>query len=66
MHVSYDELWAFMRRVLCQGCDIQIDYQEGYLRNYEEYSARLDVAARERVNQLDQLDREPQEPPCPS
>lgn len=46
------EVWSFMRRVLSQGGDIQIDYQAGKYKGYEEYSARLDAAARERADQF--------------
>jgi hypothetical protein len=44
-----NELWSFLRRVMTQGQDIALDYRE---RGYEEMSARLDVAASERVDQL--------------
>lgn len=43
------ELWSFLRSVMTQGQDIAIDYRE---RGYEEMSARLDEAARERVDKL--------------
>ena len=47
------EVWSFLRRVLSQGGDIQLDYQAGkYKRYYEEYSARLDCAARERAEKF--------------
>ena len=42
-------LWSFLRSTLSQGGDILIDYQD---RPYEERSARLDLAARERVLKL--------------
>ena len=40
------ELWSFLRSVLAQGGDIRLDYQTGKYADYEEYSARLDDAAR--------------------
>lgn len=46
------DLWSFMRQVLSQGQDIWLDHQT---RSYEEKSARLDAAARERAEQLEQL-----------
>lgn len=46
------EVWSFMRRVLSQGGDIRLDYQAGKYKGYEEYSARLDAAARERADQF--------------
>jgi hypothetical protein len=46
------ELWSFLRSLLSRGGDIWIDHQQ---KSYEEYSARLDVAAREQVPKLMQL-----------
>jgi hypothetical protein len=46
------ELWPFLRSLLSRGGDIWIDHQQ---KSYEEYSARLDVAAREQVPKLMQL-----------
>lgn len=43
--------WSFLRRVLSQGGDIQLD-SVNMGRSYEEQSARLDEAARERVPEL--------------
>ena len=43
-------LWSFLRNVLSQGRDIYLDH-EG--KGYEEYSARLDAAARERADELE-------------
>lgn len=43
------EMWSFLRDVLSQGGDIQIDHAT---KGYESYSARLDAAARERADQL--------------
>jgi len=40
--------WSFLRSVLAQGADIHKDYMAGNHASYEEYSARLDAAARER------------------
>lgn len=42
-------LWSFLRNVLHQGEAIGLDCRE---RPYEEYSARMDAAAREREEQL--------------
>ena len=42
-------LWSFLRNVLHQGEAIGLDCRE---RPYEEYSARMDAAARERETQL--------------
>jgi hypothetical protein len=46
------ELWSFLRSVLSQGGDIWLDHAA---RSYEQYSARLDAAARERVDALKAL-----------
>lgn len=47
------ELWSLIRRVLEQGAAIQQDYTAGnHKGGYEEYSARMDLAARERVAQF--------------
>ena len=46
------ELWSFLRSVLSQGGDIWLDHRE---KSYEQYSARLDAAARERVDALAKL-----------
>lgn len=46
------ELWSFLRSCLSQGGDIWLDHKE---TSYEQYSARLDAAARERVPKLMQL-----------
>jgi hypothetical protein len=43
------ELWSFIRRCMAQGKDIHLDHAE---RTYEEYSARLDLAALERLPEL--------------
>lgn len=45
-------LWSFLRSTLTQGEDIMHDYEH---RGYEEKSARLDAAARERVDKLLEL-----------
>lgn len=45
-------MWSFCRKLLSQGGDIQMDYNAGKYHSYEEYSARLDAAARERVEEL--------------
>jgi hypothetical protein len=46
------ELWSFLRSVMMQGQDIANDYRE---KGYEEMSARLDVAAGDRVDRLLEL-----------
>ena len=43
------ELWSFMRSVLTQGVDIWHDHNGHNHKDYEVYSARIDVAARERA-----------------
>lgn len=43
------ELWSYFRKLLSQGSDIWIDHQK---KSYEEYSARLDAAARERADEF--------------
>ena len=40
------ELWSFLRAVLSQGGGIWLDHRK---KSYEEYSARLDAAASDRV-----------------
>ena len=45
-------LWSFLRDVLRQGTNIEQDNQNGAYKSYEEFSARLDAAARERVDQF--------------
>lgn len=42
-------LWSMLRNVLEQGAAINMDYAGGKYRSYEEYAARIDVAAHERV-----------------
>jgi len=49
------ELWSFLRNVLSQGGAIQQDYDAGKYNCYEEYSIRLDGAARERAEQLEAI-----------
>lgn len=46
------ELWSWVRSVMCQGADIRTDYEMGVHNRYEAYSARLDMAAAERADQL--------------
>jgi len=46
------KLWSLIRNVLSQGTVIQLDYAA---RRYEEYSARLDTAASERVPDFTKL-----------
>jgi hypothetical protein len=47
-------LWSFLRDVLVQGTAIQQDWEHGNLNTYEAYAARMDQAAREREDQLEQ------------
>jgi len=44
--------WSWIRSVLAQGAAIQQDYAAGKFKGYEEYSARMDEAAREREDQI--------------
>jgi len=44
--------WSFIRTLLSQGMSIQQDYDAGKYKDYEEVSARLDAAARERCAAL--------------
>ena len=46
------ELWSWVRSVMSQGADIRTDYDMGVHKGYEAYSARLDMAAAERADQL--------------
>lgn len=46
------ELWSFFRGLISQGTYIQMDYAAGRFKCYEEFSARLDEAARERVDEF--------------
>lgn len=43
-------LWSMLRNVLEQGAAINMDYAGGKYKTYEEYAARIDVAAHERVD----------------
>lgn len=45
--IDEGKLWSFIRDVLGQGGAIWQDYQAGRYSGYEDYSARLDEAARE-------------------
>lgn len=49
------ELWSFFRKLISQGTDIEMDRAAGRYNRYEEFSARLDAAARERVAQFKEL-----------
>ena len=51
-YIDDGELWSFIRRLMSQGKDIHLDHVE---RTYEEYSARLDCAALERLSELKAL-----------
>lgn len=44
--------WSTVRSLLTHGASIQQDYVAEKYRDYEEYSARLDAAARERVEEF--------------
>lgn len=46
------DLWSFIRRVMVQGGSQQQDYAAGKYADYEELSARMDAAARERLPEL--------------
>ncbi len=46
------KLWSLIRNVIAQGAAIQIDYAN---RGYEEFSARIDAAAAERVADFTKL-----------
>lgn len=48
---NHGKLWSLLRSTLEQGGMIQLDYQAGEYKSYEEYSARMDAAARERADQ---------------
>lgn len=50
--VNEGRLWSFFRALISQGTYIQMDYAAGKFKCYEEFSARLDEAARERVDQF--------------
>jgi len=50
--IDQGKLWSMFRTLLSQGGDIQLDYNAGKYSCHEEYSARLDAAARERVEQF--------------
>ena len=47
--------WSFIRRILCQGHAQQQDYAAGKYETYEEFMARVDEAARERIDELREL-----------
>ena len=47
--VDEGKLWSLIRAVLSQGQAQQQDYAEGKHSGYEAFSARVDLAARERV-----------------
>lgn len=44
--------WSKVRSILMQGAAIQQDYAAGKFIDYEEYAARMDAAARERIEEL--------------
>ena len=46
------ELWSLVRNILTQGHSQQQDYAAGKYANYEELSARVDAAARERSAEI--------------
>lgn len=47
--VETGDLWVMIRMLLSQGGDIYCDRMRSKNGSYEEYSARLDAAAAERV-----------------
>lgn len=50
--IDKGELWSWTRHVLEQGSAIQQDYASGKYKCYEEFSARVDAAARERADEF--------------
>lgn len=46
------KLWSVFRRLLAQGSAIEADYSAGKYSSYEQYAARFDAAARERVEEF--------------
>jgi hypothetical protein len=48
------KLWSFFRDMIRQGANIEQDCQNGAYKSFEEFSARIDAAARERVEQFKQ------------
>ena len=52
MNIPHGLLWSFLRAVLEQGSAINNDYHAGKFTSYEEYSARMDEAARELADKL--------------
>ena len=60
--INDGEIWSAIRTLLSQGGSIQQDYDAGKYKNFEEYSIRLDAAARERIEWLKtKLNTEPKE-----
>ena len=56
------EIWAFLRRVLAQGAAINQGHLSGLKwPDFEEYSRKLDDAARERTEELARIIKK--EPP---
>ncbi len=47
--------WSFLRDVLSQGTAIQMDYAAGKYPDYEHFAMRMDAAARERAEQLENV-----------
>ncbi len=58
--------WSMVRSILMQGAAIQQDYQAGKFATYEHYSARMDAAARERIDELSASPAAAKEFPKPS
>ena len=42
------DLWSWARSVMSKGSEIGTDYNNGFYRSYESYSAHMDAAAAER------------------
>jgi hypothetical protein len=51
--LDHGKLWLFMRSVLEQGRSIQMDNATGKYERYEQLSARIDCAARERADEFE-------------
>ena len=46
------QIWGAIRTLMEHGASIMQDYQAGNHKGYEEFSARMDAAARERIDWL--------------
>lgn len=63
MITDHGELWSFFRKLIDQGTAIQQDYAAGRYKSYEEFSSRLDAAARERVREFTSTGDQPSPAP---